>query len=282
MTKNNFYIASFAILLMIGQISAQDHLWTFDENQGNIAYDSGSGYSSGSGNNGGYGGGHGGGRGRRGGNNNPNNNNNNNNNNYYNNANGYLNNADWLELSKVGPGAAVHISGTDDSYVDFGNAVGQFGTQDFTVAFWVQTTDTLNLYDLVGNRADPGHGNWFAVRMTDDGYVSAEVDQDAQGTNYIGMRSVDGGLNDGNWHHVAVTRASNNLYLYIDGTLSNSGSANGVANIYGNQSFRIGRSLNDGSTPRFAPDGVFDDLAIYYRALEDYEVQNLYENATNQ
>jgi len=235
MNKNNLCIASFALLLMVGQISAQDHLWLFNEGYGRIAYDEKGGWK---------------GKDK---------------------VNGYLSNADWREES-------VHITGADDSYVTFGTAIGQFGRDDFTVAFWIRTRDTLGLYDLVGNRADPGHGNWFAVRMTGDGYVSAEVDEDAQGTNYVGFRSAKGRLNDGQWHHITVTRKGGDLALYIDGKFSNSGSARRPANIRNNRPFRIGRSLVDRGTRRFAPDATFDDLAIYSQALSAKEINYLYGN----
>jgi len=243
MTKS-LYLASLALLLFVGQISAQDHLWTFDENTGNIARDSKGGRNA---------------------------------------VNGVLNNAQWWDLSKVGAGAAVHITGADNSYVSFGNSIGQFGTQAFTVAFWFQTTDdSLSLADLIGDRAASGHGNFFSVRLSNDGYVSAEVDQDASGTNYIGFRSARNGYNDGNWHHIAITRSGRTLTLYIDGAASNSGTASGTANINNRNVFKIGRSLVDRNTARFALNSYFDDLAIYSSALSASQVRSLYLGATNQ
>ena len=246
MNKNNLCIASLAFLLLVGQISAVDHLWKFDENKGNIAYDSKGGW-----------------KGKDA-------------------VKGFLNNAYWRDLSKVGPGAAVHITGADNSFVTFGTAVGQFCKEDFTVAFWVQTSDCLELYDLVGNRADPGHGNYFSVRMSGDGYVTAEVDENSRGTNYIGVRSSCGGLNDGQWHHIAVTRCGTDLNLYIDGELSSTGCARGVANINNNKPFKIGRSMCEPGTCRFAPAALFDDLAIYSCALDACKIKELYECATNE
>ena len=234
-----------ALLLMIGQISAQDHLWKFDENKGNIAYDS-----------------KGGPKGRDA-------------------VKAYLNNAYWRDLAKIGPGAAVHITGDDKSFVTFGNTIGKFGRDDFTVAFWVQTSDKLNLYDLIGNRVDAGHGNFFSVRMGGDGHVTVEVDEDSKGTNYIGVRSIKGGLNDAQWHHIAVTRKGGNLALYIDGALSNKGSARGTANIKNKNPFKLGRSMVEKGTRRFAPDALFDDVAIYSNELSASQVRALYLSAAN-
>ena len=244
MNKASFCLASLAFVLMIGQLNAQAHLWRFDEGKGHIAYDdSCSGKYA---------------------------------------VNGKLNNAYWWDLSKVGCGAAVHLTGADNSYVDFGKSVGQFGKDDFTVAFWIQTTDCSKLFDLVGNRECSGHGNFFSVRMTGDGVVTAEIDEDSRGTDYILVKSKQCNLNDGNWHHIVVTRCGNTLTLYIDGQCSDTCSARGVANIDNRTPFKLGRSLIDRSIPCFAPNAYFDDLAIYNTALNAYEVKCLYEGASNQ
>jgi len=244
MTKTSLFIALFSFVLLIGQINGQAHLWRFDENKGTIAYDDSCAgkYA----------------------------------------VNGKLYNAEWLDLSKVGVGAAVKLTGDDKSYVTFGNTVGQFGNADFTVAFWFQTTDCSKLSDLIGNRAASGHGNFFGVRLTADGYVTAEVDEDSRGTDYIGLKSKQCDLNDGNWRHVAVTRCGNTLTLYIDGDCSASGSAKGTANINNKNAFKLGRSLVDKGTQCFTPDAVFDDVTIYNDALSDSQVKALYKSATNQ
>ncbi len=237
-------LISLTVLLLIGQTSAQPtHLWKFDEGTGTTSFDSVRTSNS---------------------------------------VNAKLNSATWQDLSKVGPGAAVRISGADNSFVSFGSSIGQFGTKDFSVALWVQTSDTLALYDLIGNRAVPGHGNFFAVRMTGDGVVNAEVDQDIDATNYIGLKSSTDGLNDGDWHHIVVTRSGKTLALYIDGNLSDSANGVGTANINNGKALKLGRSLVDSGTSRFAPAALFDDVAIYNKAISASQVKSLYQGATNQ
>ncbi|ETW94273.1 MAG: hypothetical protein ETSY1_35570 [Candidatus Entotheonella factor] len=194
-------------------------------------------------------------------------------------VNGTLSNA-VVETTDPTFGSVVHINGANNSFVDFGTAIGQFRTQDFTVAFWFQTTEQHRYFDLAGNRTVGSHGNFLAIRMTGNhessprGRVSVEVDQDGNGTNFIGVSSQVTGLNDGDWHHIAVVRRGNSLELYVDGVSSNRGSANGVANIANGNAFKLGRSLV-GHDAKFAPNARFRALCVYDVALTDRQVPGL-------
>ncbi|HEX3043479.1 MAG TPA: LamG domain-containing protein [Bacillota bacterium] len=173
---------------------------------------------------------------------------------------------------------SVQIDGSDDSFITFGDKVGQFGTSDFTVALWLQTSEKYRYFDLIGNRTAGSHGNFFCIRMTGkhesspEGMIVAEVDQDGQ--NYIDLNSSKTGLNDGQWHHVAVTRQGVNLKLYVDGELSARKSASGIANIANGNPFKLGRSLQ-GVHDRFTPDARYGDLRVYKVALTDEQVWSL-------
>lgn len=126
-------------------------------------------------------------------------------------------------------GNAVALNGSDDSYISLGHETGQFGQADFTVAFEAKIYPTNQLVELIGNRTAAGHGNFFCIRVTPEGKVSAEVDQDNNATNYIVLYS-SAGLADGIddiWHHIAVVRQQKTLKLYIDGNLSATRTASG-------------------------------------------------------
>ncbi len=175
----------------------------------------------------------------------------------------------------------VHVNGSDKSFVDFGTGIGQFGTSDFTVAFWLQTSEQLRLFDLAGNRTASSNGNFLSIRMTgkheslSEGVVIAEIDQDENHTNFIGLESNTAGLNDGNWHQIVLVRQSTSLKLYIDGELSDSGSAEGVANIDNDNPFKLGRSLV-GNEAKFAPNAKYSDLHVYNVALTCHQVSSLF------
>jgi|CXWL01.1.fsa_nt_gi hypothetical protein len=180
----------------------------------------------------------------------------------------------------IGSGA-VHIDGSNDSYVTFGTKIGQFKTDDFCVALWFKTTETLKYFDIVGNRTDGSHGNFFCLRMTGQhesrpwGMLVAEVDQDGNGTNYAAAQSSRTGLNDGNWHHAAVVRSGQSLKLYVDGSLSAQATGSDVASISNGNDFKLGRSLA-GVSDRFAPNASYDELWVYDSALSADEVSNLF------
>lgn len=176
---------------------------------------------------------------------------------------------------------AVHITGANDSFVSFGAGVGQFGKSDFTVALWVKTSEQLRYFDIVGNRTDGSHGNFFCVRMTGRheslpaGMFSVEVDQDGGGTNYVWVQSSCAGLNDGAWHHVAASRRGPRLTLYVDGQPCGSAAAGAPADVNNGHELRLGRSLV-GVCDVFAPNASFADLQVYDLGLDDQHVWQVY------
>jgi hypothetical protein len=174
--------------------------------------------------------------------------------------------------SVVFSNTAVQIDGSDGSLISFGKDVGQFGTADFTIAFWVNTRETVRVFDLIGNRTASSHGNFICIRMTGNhesmphGQIIAEVDEDGNGTNYVAVIGNISGLNDGQWHNVSLSRQGSMLSLYIDGVLAGSQTGAGVANIANGNDFRVGRSLLM-DVARFSPNALFADVRIYNEAV---------------
>lgn len=183
-------------------------------------------------------------------------------------------------------GQAFSFDGT--VFPDFGTDVGAFGTSDFTIGLWVQTTET-GTATVFSRRLDCTYqelGNILDCRIV-DGLVKFQLSRDENLSC-----SVQSGhtINDGNFHHVAVLRRSTDLLVYIDGVLDGQSSSMDVINIAPQTSandssfnpvtqtphFVLGQGMCTASfyssdvSQNFA--GALDEIQIFNRALDDTEV----------
>ncbi len=190
-----------------------------------------------------------------------------------------LKNCDW----------GIYLNGKNSSYINLGHAIGQFGKQDFTLSFCIFTEEQdLEIFDLIGNRSAINHGNYFSIRMQKNGAIIVEINEDANGKNYIELVTKTEGFNNGQWHHIIVTRQANTLSIYVNNQLEGrSISFTGIANVQNDNDFIIGRSLVSEKINRFAAKATFKDLKIYNKALHPdnhykLDLVKLVENFTPQ
>jgi len=133
------------------------------------------------------------------------------------------------------------------------------------VTAWINTT-TTGTGTIVGWGANIA-GQRFGFRVNDD-----RIRMEHQGGNVQG----DSNVNDGQWHHVAVTVQASatisypDVILYVDGLDDTRATTDPDAfNLTADQDVRIGSrpSNND----RFFM-GLIDDVRIYDRALTPEEI----------
>ncbi|MBI4884350.1 MAG: LamG domain-containing protein [Actinobacteria bacterium] len=181
----------------------------------------------------------------------------------------------------LGFGQAFSFSG-GAGYVDLGPSVGNFGTGDFTIALWVNTSNTSNFPHFLVKRPDNTH--MLDISMSYSGEVFVELRGESAADNHDIYRAIASasGLNNGVWHHVALTRAGVTANLYIDGVLSSSDSGledlNFAGGAYGASNLALGKSL---LYPGNYLNGLLDDVQIYNSALSEAEVQHLMEPDTD-
>ncbi len=150
--------------------------------------------------------------------------------------------------SKFG-GASLLLNGTSDyvssgatKYSDFA-----FGTGDFTIEFWVRASSIGSDQTVVCLRdAATAAGNM--VRITPAGKIGF--------SNGAAWRESSGSIAANTWYHVAVTRASGTLRIFVDGVQSFSGSD--TTNFSGNRPINIGR--RDDGNGYFG--GHIDDVRV--------------------
>ena len=184
---------------------------------------------------------------------------------------GTIENATWTTDTPNNDGYALDFDGYYDYMIR--NPINNFPTTQITVAFWMNTSDTVN------------EGCSFS-------YASSTASNDFAIADYnnfgiaIGDESIIGtgvSANDGIWHHIAITWNSSNgqVRLYKDGivafngTLFTGGSitSSGSAVVGGDQDC-IGGCWE--SYQFFK--GIIDEFRIYNRILSDDEIQYLIDN----
>ena len=190
--------------------------------------------------------------------------------------NGTLGNGATYASAEVGEGFCFR--GYND-YVSFGEQCGNFGTNDFTIEFWIETTATW-LECITSKRKICGSDSFWNVFVYEGG-IMAYWEADTAAHNYLYLSS-SRIINDGLFHHVAVTRRSTIASIYCDGILAASQTAAGIAFLSNSAPCQLGNSSPclgiDGSEPFV---GILDEIRIYDRALSVGEIQAIYEAGTN-
>ena len=166
--------------------------------------------------------------------------------------------------------------------IDFGNQIGNFETNDFTIECWLKTSTTAPYSVVLAKRNCPAHGSLWDINIT-RGLLYLELDQDASADNYLVLQAGSNPINDGRFHHVAATRRAGLTLVYVDGVLAASGAAAGITAISNNADFFAGAESipGDPSAVENAWAGILDDIRIYNRALASSEIQAIYQAGSN-
>ncbi|MEM7252470.1 MAG: LamG-like jellyroll fold domain-containing protein, partial [Pseudomonadota bacterium] len=151
---------------------------------------------------------------------------------------------------------ALDFTGNDE-YVQVSHSANlDLGANDFTVSFWINTSQNPIGSARILGKLDATAG--FVMYMDGAGQINALLDD---GTNF--QTGTGAAINDGAWHHVALVRDGASAALYYDGALEQSFSLGVVGDIGNTDDLLIG--VSTGVTSEF--DGVLDDVRLYDRAL---------------
>lgn len=168
-------------------------------------------------------------------------------------------------LTLTDGGANQRIRVTDVTDFDFAK------TNAFTVGGWVKTTNANMIIAQSGSSLNNSSQISFSVRAYALGSQYQVQISDGSAT-----RTLFGGTRDnGVWEHISATWDGENLRLYENGILVNSGT-------YTNYKLHNGsfHQLYIASEPTGGTDGDVDDVRIYNRALSASEIQDLVRTGT--
>ncbi len=181
------------------------------------------------------------------------------------------NNGATFTTGKVGQ--AFNFNGASGNFISFGNTLGNFGTSDFAVEFWMQTSNN-RLEQIISKRAgctggEPAH---FSIRKLPTGRLVVEL---YNGVGQVVTFDSNQIITDGLFHYVTLQRVGDSLQLYIDGVLDNSGTGAAGMNLTNNGQFSIGGLGCAGVDGTETFTGVIDEVSLYNRALTTTEISSI-------
>ena len=182
-------------------------------------------------------------------------------------------------------GRALHYSTTTDTNGNFTSAnyvtMGrpndlQFSTNSFSVAFWVRLASGYVGADLPffgsATNSDNNPGFTFSPAFQTGGW---QWDLEDFNNINIDVNGPDNSINDGSWHHFALTvdRSATVALTYLDGVQVNSRSIAGLGVFDTTNTISIGQDPT-GHYPQ-AGSADLDDMGVWHRVLTPLEVYEI-------
>ena len=175
---------------------------------------------------------------------------------------GTANGGPTFEVGKIGQ--AMVFDGVDD-YVAIDSVMASITSEEITLAGWVKTTDTSSVYWFSCNGPAGSTANVVLLGILAGQMAVYDVGAAEGHTGTL--------VNDGNWHHMAYSRIGSTGYIYIDGNLENTHTANFTFTNPLNR-WSIGQEWDDMTASNFLG-GSVDDARIYNYGLSYAEIAGL-------
>ncbi|MBK8773094.1 MAG: hypothetical protein IPM06_22060 [Rhizobiales bacterium] len=158
---------------------------------------------------------------------------------------------------KYGTGSAT-FDGSGD-YVVIPDATDlELGSDNLTIEFWIKTTQTLSYACPLGRDDGSFPSGAWAILLNGNGSGSIQMWNASYSTGSALLTSTSAAaVNDGNWHHIAITRNGAAWNIWVDGSSVASNTWSGAV-------VNLNLDLNIGRDPGYSRDfaGQIDDLRI--------------------
>jgi hypothetical protein len=182
-------------------------------------------------------------------------------------------------------GQAFQFNG-GSSQVDFGSSVGNFGTGDFTIAYWMKTDSRYSHEAFLGKRAMcDGTINWWEVQVGGGGNPPTgilDLEMARGGNKPIYDLFSSHPMNDGQWHHIAWVRQSTSsgsitCLVYVDGALDNWKTYQEASDFTNQSPLILGQNICECCDGDRAYSGAMAELQLFSHALSAEEVYTIYK-----
>lgn len=169
--------------------------------------------------------------------------------------------------------------GNNNQYLSAGYK-GIEGDKERTVTAWFKTSSTGPARKTIVSWGRNSEGQMFNLMVFENGRIRVEAGS-------CNVQSYAGGLNDGQWHHVAITYNPadgdklKDIKIYIDGQYD-SNRPDGTGESYRSQDVSINTDINENNirigSVQYADyyfPGSIDDVRLYSKSLSDSEISDI-------
>jgi len=196
------------------------------------------------------------------------------------------NNTVAYSAGKIGNGADFVAANSED-FVIPSTLPDLNSNTPFSFSFWIKNSNSSGNYFISTRCNTSAHAQWNIFQTATPGLtrVSFEISPANSAANRMNCYNTSGNaINDGNWHHVAITYNGSRLVagvkIYIDGTSASvaiidtntlsSNAPTGSAGAIGSRTATFGSYYT----------GSLDEFAIFNKELSSTEVALLYNSGT--
>lgn len=171
---------------------------------------------------------------------------------------------------------ALEFDGVND-FVDI-QPKGFLASDNLSVSIWFKTTDSSRrMMFYLSSDSSPynenGYGGGAELHLGIDAPGVVEVF--GMGTSNNLSLSSSGTYHDGNWHHAALSISGTTGRLVVDNTDVDTDTWDKGSGISSSTNLRIGAPGHN--TPERTFNGTLDELKVWNRPINDFEIQNLYQ-----
>lgn len=163
----------------------------------------------------------------------------------------------------------------DTDFIEFEGRVNQyFNTTDFTLSFYFRpTAKSIFKQSMISKRDNCEEINMLDIQLNQQ---LGEVDTDFYESDTRYYRYLSPEIEGTGWYHFALVRNGIFAYTYINGQLRQESKRCSGVDIANEALLAFGNSpcVWTGGSRRFQ--GVLDELRVYDRALEHFEIKKLY------
>jgi hypothetical protein len=185
-----------------------------------------------------------------------------------NNKNGILNGSPSFNFDRFGnESKSLHFDGEND-FIEVESIDHPLGNSSFTYSLWVRSpviaSDRWRPLIYLGEHIANKTSGFYEEATTNSSYINFTIDGSYVRFNFT-LNSVKN-----IWTHLAITKSGNDVSLYANGQFINSDVITGQ-NLEKNKLWIGGPGVD---TEFFI--GDIDDIRIYNRPLQQYEIKDLY------